>query len=77
MAGHATGAPAQVARAPAIGHKTLASLYNARHRQVPRRPSARRQGSVGSLLRLCDGLPADEAAPLWQSAQAELARLSI
>jgi hypothetical protein len=56
VAQHVAGAPAQAARPPAIGHTTLASLYSARQRQMPARPKAGRQGSVGAVLRLCDGI---------------------
>ena len=67
MAGHATGAPAEAARSPAIGHKTLASLYSARQRQEPHKTYDATLSSMGSFLRLCMGIAGGSSrGPLWQ-----------
>jgi hypothetical protein len=71
MAEHATGAPAQGARASAQCHKTLASLYSAK-RQMYAEDLRRDAVAAWARFRSClEGLPAAEAQPLWQSVAAE------
>jgi hypothetical protein len=76
MALDLAGTAKATAHSPAIGQKTLESLARDGNGKCPADVQWDARQAWQRFCACARALPAEEAAPLWRAAQAELARLS-